>query len=128
MSDETHPQVTIRVEGLSLHTNHGVTEEERVLGQRMVFDVKLVMPDCGATATDDVTDTVDYGEVTELVASLATAESRQTLERLVQVIATELADRYPVSSVTVRATKPEPPIPFETNGTSVEVTIAGQAS
>lgn len=128
MPDETHPPVTIRVEGLSLHTNHGVTEEERKLGQRMVFDVELVMPDCRATETDDVADTVDYGEVTELVASLATAESRQTLERLVQMIATELAGRYPVASATVRATKPEPPIPFETNGTSVEVTIAGQAS
>jgi dihydroneopterin aldolase len=127
MSGDRYPEVTIQVRQLSLHTNHGVTEEERKLGQRMVFDVDLVMPDCRATETDDVADTVDYGEVTELVASLATARSRHTLERLVQEMAVELAGRYPVSSVTVRATKPEPPIPFETEGTSVEVTVTGSA-
>lgn len=126
MSEENHPQAVIRIESLSLHTNHGVTEEERKLGQRMLFDVELVMPDCRATETDDVVDTVDYGEATELVASMATAESRHTLERLVHEIATELVGRFPVSSATVRATKPEPPIPFETEGTSVEVTVEGR--
>jgi dihydroneopterin aldolase len=127
MSEQTPPEVTIRIEGMSVHTNHGVTEAEREIGQRMVFDLELVVPDCGATSSDRVEDTVDYGELSGLVADLATAESRLTLERLVDVIAREVLGRYPVSRVTVRATKPEPPVPLTMDGASVELTLTGDA-
>jgi dihydroneopterin aldolase len=124
MSDPAAPEVTIRIDGMSVHTHHGVTEAEREVGQRMVFDLELIVPDCGATASDRVEETVDYGELAVLVAELATAESRLTLERLVDLIAREVLDQYPVSRVTVRATKPEPPVPFTMDGASVEVTLS----
>ena len=108
---------------MSVHTHHGVTEAEREVGQRMVFDLELVVPDCGATSSDRVEDTVDYGELSGLVVELATAESRLTLERLVDLIGRQVLDRYPVSRVTVRATKPEPPVPFTMDGASVELTL-----
>lgn len=107
-----------------LHTHHGVSDAERELGQRMLFDLELEVPECGATSSDLVEETVDYGELAELVAELATAESRLTLERLIDLIAREVLDRYPVSSVTVRATKPEPPVPFTMDGASVELTLS----
>ncbi len=123
MTEPAAPEVTIRIDGMSVHTHHGVTEAEREIGQRMVFDLELVVPDCGATSSDRVEDTVDYGELSGLVAELATAESRLTLERLVDLIGREVLDRYPVSRVTVRATKPEPPVPFTMDGASVELTL-----
>lgn len=126
MTDAGNPEVTIRIEGMTLHTRHGVTEAERELGQRMLFDLELVVPDCGATTSDRVEDTVDYGEISGLVAELATDESRLTLERLVDVIAREVLDRYPVSRVTVRATKPEPPVPLTMDGASVELTLGSR--
>ena len=123
MPDSAAPEVTIRIDGMSVHTHHGVTEAEREIGQRMVFDLELVVPDCGATSSDRVEETVDYGELSGLVAELATVESRLTLERLVDLIGREVLDRYPVSRVTVRATKPEPPVPFTMDGASVELTL-----
>ena len=123
MTGPAAPAVTIRIDGMSVHTHHGVTEAEREVGQRMVFDLELVVPDCGATSSDRVEDTVDYGELSGLVAELATAESRLTLERLVDLIGRQVLDRYPVSRVTVRATKPEPPVPFTMDGASVELTL-----
>ena len=123
MPDSAAPEVTIRIDGMSVHTHHGVTEAEREIGQRMVFDLELVVPDCGATSTDRVEDTVDYGELSGLVAELATAESRLTLERLVDLIGRQVLDRHPVSRVTIRATKPEPPVPFTMDGASVELTL-----
>ena len=123
MTGPAAPEVTIRIDGMSVHTHHGVTEAEREIGQRMVFDLELVVPDCGATSSDRVEDTVDYGELSGLVAELATAESRLTLERLVDLIARQALDRYPVARVTVRATKPEPPVPFTMDGASVELTL-----
>ena len=71
---ELEPSVTIEVSGLSLYTRHGVTEAERELGQRLVFDIGLELLECDATVTDRVEDTADYGEVCEQVA-LAAQES-----------------------------------------------------
>ena len=39
------------------------------------------------------------------------------------LIGREVLDRYPVARVTVRATKPEPPVPFTMDGASVELTL-----
>lgn len=123
MSSSDNRDVEIRLSGVSIRTNHGVSDAEREIGQRMVFDLSMVMPDCGATSTDRVEDTVDYGEVSALLEAMATERSRLTLERLVTEIAGAIIDRYPVSSVTVRATKPEPPVKQVMDGASVEVTI-----
>ncbi len=123
MTDSAHREVEIRLDGVSVRTNHGVTEAEREIGQRMVFDLVMTVPGCGATATDDVEDTVDYGEVSAMLATIATERSRLTLERLVTEIAEAIIGKFPVSSVTVRATKPEPPVPQVMDGASVEVTV-----
>lgn len=118
-----NPVPTIRLRGITLYTHHGVGAAEREIGQRMTFDLDLVPTSCDATATDDVADTIDYGEVTGLVVGLATAESRRTLERLVTVIGEAVLERFPADAVTVRATKPVPPVPVAMDGASVEVTL-----
>ncbi len=80
---ELEPSVTVEVSGLSLYTRHGVSEAERELGQRLVFDITLRLPECDATVTDRVEDTADYAEVCEQVALAAQERSYRTLERLV---------------------------------------------
>ena len=54
------PTVTVEITGLSLYTQHGVSEAERELGQRLVIDVEFELADCDAMVTDRVEDTVDY--------------------------------------------------------------------
>lgn len=124
---EPHEQsgaaATIRLSGVSVHTNHGVSEAEREVGQRMVFDLTLELDTCEATATDELDGTVDYGAVTEALVESATAESFLTLERLTTVIAHRMLELFPVRRVTVRASKPEPPIPVVMDGASVEVSL-----
>jgi 7,8-dihydroneopterin aldolase/epimerase/oxygenase len=115
------PSVTIEVSGLSLYTRHGVSEAERELGQRLVFDVEFELEDCDATVTDRVEDTVDYAEVCEQVALAAQERSYKTLERLCTAVAGRLSDRFGAESVRVKATKPEPPIPLPVEEVSVEV-------
>ena len=118
---ELEPSVTIEVSGLSLYTRHGVTEAERDLGQRLVFDITLRLPECDATVTDRVEDTADYGEICEQVALAAQERSYNTLERLCTAVADRLIDRFGAESVRVKATKPEPPIPLPVEEVSVEV-------
>src|SRR5215217_4722292 len=109
--------VTIEIVGLSLYTHHGVSAAEREVGQRLVLDVGE--PD--ALVTDRVEDTVDYGEVCQVIALIAQQRSYKTLERLCAVIADRLASQFGADSVTVKASKPEPPIPLPVEEVSVEV-------
>jgi dihydroneopterin aldolase len=117
----SEPLVTIEIVGLSLYTHHGVEEAERVVGQRLVFDLSFDLSDCDATVTDRVEDTIDYGEVCQQVALAAQERSYKTLERLCSAIADRMMDRYNADAVTVRATKPEPPIPLPVEEVTVEV-------
>jgi 7,8-dihydroneopterin aldolase/epimerase/oxygenase len=115
------PAVSIEIAGLSLYTRHGVSEAERELGQRLVFDVSFELDECDATVTDRIEDTIDYGEVCEQVALAAQERSYKTLERLCAAVADRLLDRFGAESVRVKATKPEPPIPLPVDEVSVEV-------
>ena len=117
----SEPLVTIEIVGLSLYTHHGVEEAERAVGQRLVFDLSFDLSDCDATVTDRVEDTIDYAEVCQQVALAAQERSYKTLERLCSAIADRMMDRYNADAVTVRATKPEPPIPLPVEEVTVEV-------
>ena len=113
--------VTIEIVGLSLYTHHGVTAEERKIGQRLLLDVRFDAGEPDALITDRVEDTVDYGEVCQVIALIAQQRSYKTLERLCTAIADRLLDDYDAESVWVRAAKPEPPIPLPVQEVSVEV-------
>jgi len=118
---ELEPSVTVEVSGLSLYTRHGVSEAERELGQRLVFDVTLRLPECDATVTDRVEDTADYAEVCEQVALAAQERSYRTLERLCTAVADRLVGRFGAEEVVVKAAKPEPPIALPVDEVAVEV-------
>jgi 7,8-dihydroneopterin aldolase/epimerase/oxygenase len=114
--------VEVELRGLSIYTHHGVSEAERETGQRLEFDISFDVPHCDALLTDRLDDTVDYAEVADIVALAATEHSYHTLERLGHVICERLAERYGCESVTVRAAKPEPPLPLAIEEVAVEVT------
>jgi 7,8-dihydroneopterin aldolase/epimerase/oxygenase len=122
-SDGEGPEVgvTIEIVGLSLFTHHGVTAAEREIGQRLVLDIRFDVGEPDALITDRVEDTVDYGEVCQVIALIAQQRSYKTLERLCAVIADRLASQFGADSVTVKASKPEPPIPLPVEEVSVEV-------
>jgi 7,8-dihydroneopterin aldolase/epimerase/oxygenase len=118
---EGEPHVSIEITGLSVYTHHGVAEAEREVGQRLVFDISLEVGAVDATVTDRIEDTIDYAEVCEQVYLAAQERSYRTLERLCTAIAERLTDRYDAESVTIRAAKPEPPIPLPVEEVAVEV-------
>ena len=114
--------VRIEVAGLSVYSHLGVTEAEREVGQRLVLDIALEVRRCRATATDELTDTVDYGAVARAVAEAAAGSSHRTLERLCGTLADLLAERFGPDSVTIRAAKPEPPMAVAVEEVAVELT------
>jgi 7,8-dihydroneopterin aldolase/epimerase/oxygenase len=118
-----HSSVEVEIRGLSIYTHHGLTNAEQEVGQRLDFDLTFDVPDCDAILTDRVDDTVDYSEVCDIVALAATGKSYRTLERLCQVVAERLMERFECESVQVRAAKPEPPVPYPVQEAGVEVTL-----
>jgi len=102
----------ITLTGLRVRGTHGVYDFERREGQDFVVDVTLELPLSPAAASDDVADTVHYGELAEQLAAVIGGEPVNLLETL----ATRLADvcladpRVQAAMVTVH--KPQAPIPL----------------
>ena len=119
--DVDSDSIGIGIRGLSVYTHHGVTEAEREIGQRLEIDVGLSASGCDAGATDRLEDTVDYAEVCDEVVAAATERSYRTLERLCQVIAERLVERFACDRARVRAAKPEPPLSIPVREVAVEV-------
>jgi dihydroneopterin aldolase len=113
--------VTIEITGLSLYTRLGVSAAEREIGQRLLIDLILEVGEPDATLTDMIEDTVDYAEVCNVVALVAQQRTYHTLERLSTAIADRLLEDFSIDAVSVKATKPEPPIPLPVDEVSVQV-------
>jgi len=113
--------VTIEISGLSLYTHIGVSSAEREVGQRLLFDIRIDVGESDATETDRIEDTIDYGEVCQLVALVAQQRNYKTLERLCTVVADRIIEDFGAEAVWVKAAKPEPPIPLALEEVSVEV-------
>ncbi len=99
------------IEGLEVYGHHGVPAEEKVMGQRLLFDARLTMERCRGAYTDGVEDTVDYTEVMDVITEVATVDSYSLLERLAQVCAETVLKKFPLlDEVWIQVTKPHPPV------------------
>jgi 7,8-dihydroneopterin aldolase/epimerase/oxygenase len=111
----------IVLRGLRAHGFHGVYDAERATGQLFLVDVDLVLDLRPAAASDDVTDTVHYGELAERVVAVVEGEPVALLETLAQRVADVCLSDPKVVETTVMVHKPEAPVavPFD----DVAVTI-----
>ncbi|MEV6341756.1 dihydroneopterin aldolase [Actinoplanes sp. NPDC051851] len=109
----------ITLTGLRAHGRHGVYDFEREQGQDFVVDVALDLDLSRAVATDDVAETVHYGELAGRLVEVLTGEPVNLLERLAdRLLDVCLADvRVAAAEVTVH--KPQAPIPHEFGDVSV---------
>ena len=64
-------RLTIRLDGLRFHACHGVSEQERRVGQDFTVSLRLVVGPCpGAVGADRLEATVNYAEAYALVRSV----------------------------------------------------------
>ena len=101
----------ITLTGLRVRGHHGVYDFERRDGQDFGVDVTLELDLSAAAKSDDVADTVHYGELAEALAAVVAGEPVNLLETLAERLAAVcLADpRVTAAEVTVH--KPQAPIP-----------------
>ncbi|KRA24969.1 hypothetical protein ASD65_11425 [Microbacterium sp. Root61] len=112
----------ITLTGLRTFGHHGVFEHERHDGQFFVVDLTLAVNTRRAAETDEVTDTVHYGEVAEAVAAIVSGEPVNLLETLAARIADRVLDFDGVSLVRVTVHKPSAPITVSFTDVAVTIT------
>ncbi|MCI4063123.1 dihydroneopterin aldolase [Micromonospora sp. R77] len=101
----------IELTGLRAYGRHGVYDFERAQGQEFVVDAVLELDLAPAARSDEVTDTVHYGELAEKLVAVVTGEPVNLIETLAdRLLAVCLAEPL-VGAATVTVHKPEAPIP-----------------
>lgn len=111
----------IRLKSMQFYGHHGVDAAERDLGGRFAFDIELVADLTRAGESDDLSYTVDYKAVYDLVARVQ-RQGFNLLESLAHNIAHEILAAFEVEEVTVRARKQSVPLGGLIDYAEVELT------
>ena len=105
----TTEPVWIALSGVRATGFHGVLPEERRDGQEFVVDVRLETR--VDTSADELSGTMNYAEVAQLVVDHITGEPVRLIETLAARIADDLSAIDGVDTVEVIVHKPQAPIP-----------------
>jgi dihydroneopterin aldolase len=107
--------VTDRIElrGLRVRGHHGVFDHERRDGQDFFVDVTAWLDLAAAAASDDLADTLDYGDIAQRAAAIVGGEPCNLIETVAGRIAEDLIADLRLHAVEVTIHKPQAPIPLE---------------
>lgn len=103
----------ITLTGLDVFGHHGVFDFEKEQGQHFVVDVTVWLDLTAAAHSDDVTDTLHYGELAAFAAGVIAGPPRDLIETVAAEIADGVMARWPAVAVEVTVHKPGAPIPLE---------------
>ena len=111
----------IELRGLVITTIIGTLPHERTLAQPLQIDLSLFVNLRQAGQSDDLGDTVHYGEVTERVAQVVRGAQDRLLERLAERVAESVLAIPRVEAVEVTVAKLRPPVPEQLHSTAVHI-------
>jgi 7,8-dihydroneopterin aldolase/epimerase/oxygenase len=109
----------IRLTGLRARGHHGVHDAERAHGQEFVVDISLELDLVAAAASDDLADTVHYGELADRLVAIICGEPVNLIETLAARLAQACLADARVTAATVTVHKPHAPIPHPFTDVSV---------
>ncbi|WBB78863.1 dihydroneopterin aldolase [Micromonospora sp. WMMD882] len=108
--------------GLRARGRHGVYDFEREQGQDFVVDVALDLDLAPAARSDEVTDTVHYGELADRLVAVVTGEPVNLIETLADRLLDVCLVDPRVTAATVTVHKPEAPVPHAFTDVAVTMT------
>ena len=111
----------IVLSGLRARGHHGVLPEERRDGQEFVVDARLSVEIGDAVVSDDIADTVHYGELAERIVAAVEGEPAALIETLAERIASICLEHPRVLHASVTVHKPSAPIPVPFDDVAVSV-------
>ena len=112
----------IYVNEMEFYGYHGVFAEETKLGQRFKVDLMVETDLSKAGKSDDLTQSVHYGELFEVCKSIVEGKPYKLLEAVAEKIAATVLEQFVlVETCTVKVIKPDPPIPGHYKSVAVEI-------
>ena len=112
----------IYVNEMEFYGYHGVFPEETRLGQRFRVDLIAEVDLSAAGKSDDLHDSVNYGELYNTCKVIVEGKPYKLLEAVAESLASTILEEFPlVSACTVKVIKPDPPIPGHYKSVAVEI-------
>lgn len=108
--------------GLRATGHHGVFEHERIDGQVFVIDVTVHLSLYEAAQSDELVDTVNYGELAERVVAAVETDPVDLIETVAERVADVALSFTRVDSVDVTVHKPDAPITVPFDDVAVAIT------
>ncbi|MBQ8923246.1 MAG: dihydroneopterin aldolase, partial [Lachnospiraceae bacterium] len=113
----------IIIKDLEIYAYHGVYDEEKKRGQTFIITAELGLDLRDAGMTDDLTKTVNYAEVCELISNVMLEEKYNLIEAAAENIANTILIKYDrIKTVRIIVGKPEAPIDMSFDTVCVDIT------
>ncbi len=113
---------SIFIRNMQFYGYHGVYPEETVLGQRFLVSIMMYADLKGASVQDDLSLTVNYAEVYNIVKTIVEGTPFKLLESVAERVVGAVLTDFPIlSRVVVRIEKPGAPIAGVFSDVGVEI-------
>ena len=112
----------ITIENLETFGYHGVFEEEAFLGQKFIVSARLFLDTRKAGKTDDLKESLDYGEVCQVIKKLVETKRYMLIERLAEEIAENMLLKFSkIYRIQITVKKPWAPVQVSLDTVSVSI-------
>lgn len=111
----------ILLKEIRCYAYHGVAPQENLIGNEYIIDLKLKVDIGKAARTDEVTDTVNYAEVHQVIKEEMSVPSN-LLEHVGGRMIQKLFDRFPcIEGIELRLSKRNPPMGADIESAGIEL-------
>ncbi len=97
---------SVFLHGLSVLGKHGVMERERHVEQEFILDIVATVDTRAASASDSLSDTVDYVRFRDIAEAVIKNESHYLIERVAERIAGHILEDTKIREVSITIRKP----------------------
>lgn len=113
------------IDNLEVFANHGLFEEENKLGQKFIFDIECELNYKKAMFSDEMTDSISYADIAEVVVKTSTTNTFNLLERLAGEILKNIFTEFSqIENIKLKVNKPGAPIKYHFEKCGVEVEVS----
>jgi dihydroneopterin aldolase len=115
--------VRITLTGIEVWAHHGVLRHEAELGQPFLVDVEALLELDGPVVDDDLSTTVDYGALAEVVVGAVRSPRAALVETVAERTAAAVLDHDPrIAEVLLTLHKPRAPLTVPAADVAVSLT------
>lgn len=111
----------ISLTGIEVFAHHGVHQFERDYGQKFVIDVTVALNLAEAGTNDDLTKTLNYGELARQVQDIVKSDPADLIETVAERISVAVLEHPRADAVEVTVHKPQAPLTMKFSDVSVTI-------